>query len=336
MASGTRACGQAERCRLALHARNAQGRTWSEPLALEPDRTIDNAYSTITLTPSGRIYVSYNMNVNGIHTLNGHNISRVDELGEFVMKYSDDGGRSYSSEHYVIPYRKTAVDRSNSFGGQTKIMWSVDQSKIRNGTVYYAFTKIGSYSQAPPEEGFILASHNLLHEPDPAKVIWELLPEGDHGPGPVGPSCAFPSNRSDCVAEEWHIIPLQETNGFFMVFRTTQGYLGAAKTSDPSAKTGWGPSFYARYADPPHNKWLRRKVGAERQLKNPRGPITLKRFSNGLYLMLWYNNAETGFGSNHGGASIYNNRMPYFLSAGKETMDGEWIAKGSRPLRSHE
>ena len=35
-----------------------QGVTWTEPLALEPDRTIDNAYSTITLCPSGRIYVS--------------------------------------------------------------------------------------------------------------------------------------------------------------------------------------------------------------------------------------------------------------------------------------
>ena len=32
-------------------------------------------------------------------------------------------------------------------------------------------------------------------------------------------------------------------------------------------------------------------------------------------------------GSNHGtGTSIYNNRMPYFLSAGKETIGGELVS----------
>ena len=42
-----------------------------------------------------------------------------------------------------VPYRKTAVDFANSFEGKTKIMWSVDQTKQRNGTAYFAFTKIG-------------------------------------------------------------------------------------------------------------------------------------------------------------------------------------------------
>lgn len=116
-----------------------QGKTWSDPLPLEPDRTIDNAYSTISLTPGGRIYVSYNMNLNKTHTLNGNNISRFDELGSFVMRYSDDGAKSWSADHYMIPYKETAVDRSNSFGGKTKIMWSVDQTKTRNGTVCAIF-----------------------------------------------------------------------------------------------------------------------------------------------------------------------------------------------------
>ena len=31
-------------------------------------------------------------------------------------------------------------------------MWTVDQIKIRDGTVYFAFTKIGDYVQNPPEE----------------------------------------------------------------------------------------------------------------------------------------------------------------------------------------
>lgn len=67
---------------------------------------------------------------------------------------------------------------------------------------------------------------------------------------PVGPSCAFPSNDSSCVAEEWHILPLATTPGFFAVFRTTQGYLGASHTSDPSGRTGWMPSYYAQFGTP--------------------------------------------------------------------------------------
>jgi hypothetical protein len=112
-----------------------QGKTWSEPLALEPTsvlRGIDNAYSTIVLTPSGRIYCIYNMNLDGVHTMDGKNISRVDELGHFVMRYSDTAGKSWSKERYEVPYRLTAVDYFNSFKGKTRIMWSVDQ--VRNGT----------------------------------------------------------------------------------------------------------------------------------------------------------------------------------------------------------
>jgi hypothetical protein len=121
-----------------------QGLHWSAPLALEDDRTIDNAYSTITLTPSGRIYVTYNMNLDNVTTLNNKPITRLDELGHFVMRYSDDGAATvraslpfrrhtnglppqWSAERYEVPYRTTAVDRANSFEGKTRIMWSVDQ-----------------------------------------------------------------------------------------------------------------------------------------------------------------------------------------------------------------
>ena len=87
-------------------------------------------------------------------------------------------------------------------------MWTVDQIKVRNGVVYFAFTKIGRFVQNPPEEIYILSSHNLLtvrfhaffrrfsgvfqaffmrssipcwQEPDASKVAWKLLPDGDHG-----------------------------------------------------------------------------------------------------------------------------------------------------------
>lgn len=283
------------------------GRSWSDPLALETNFSdFDNAYSTIAITPFGRIYVVYNANLGHVHTLRGKNISRVDELGYFVMKYSDDAALTWSTERLLVPYRETAIDQTNSFGGKTRIMWTVDQMKERDGTVYFAFTKIGSYTQAPPQEGWFMASSNMHTERDASKVEWTLLPGGEHGPGPIEQHCAWPSNGTDCVAEEWHIIPLAHSSGFFAVFRTSQGVLGASHTADPAGKSGWMPSYPAQHY-----------YGTS--LKNPRGPITLKRFSNGKYLMLWYNNGETGFGNGHGNQDPLNNRMPYWLSAGWES-----------------
>ena len=54
-------------------------------------------------------------------------------------------------------------------------------------------------------------------------------------------------------------------------------------------------------------------------LKNPRGPITPKQFANGMFLLLWYFNSDTGYddaGSLLPGAGPPSSRMPYWLSSG--------------------
>lgn len=171
----------------------------------------------------------------------------------------------------------------------------------------------GAYMQNPPEEGFVIASSNILTEQDPTKITWEMLPEGDHGPGAPSP---FP--RATTVAEEWHVMPLVKTPGFFAVFRTNVGILGASWTSEPTGRTGWTESTYAEFAGavPPGTE-----ARQSMSLKNPRGPITLKRFSNGRMLMLWYVNSFPGFASQGGRTS----RNPYWLSAAYETPEGKVV-----------
>lgn len=73
-------------------------------------------------------------------------------------------------------------------------------------------------------------------------------------------------------------------------------------------------------ADTMWGKWRHRfwtpGTGA---LKNPRGPITPKQFANGMFLLLWYFNSETGYddaGSLVPGAGPPSSRMPYWLSSG--------------------
>ena len=70
---------------------------------------------------------------------------RADMLGQFVWKYSDDGGQTWSPRHYEIPVPERYIDRVNTWNGSVQIMWQVDHMKVVNGSVYFAFTKIGTY-----------------------------------------------------------------------------------------------------------------------------------------------------------------------------------------------
>ena len=64
-----------------------------------------------------RVYIIYGMNVGNTTRFPGTNktIGRTDCQGQFVMRWSDDGGETFSQEHVVVPYRLTAVDRGNDF-----------------------------------------------------------------------------------------------------------------------------------------------------------------------------------------------------------------------------
>ena len=277
----------------------------------------------------------------GNETLPGAAIGRTDCQGEFVMRYSDDGGESWSDGRYPVPYRMTAVDKANEFHGAVKEMWTVDQTKIRNGVAYFAFTKIGHYLLAPPEELWVLASRNILTERNASKVRWELLPDGDHGVPPPFRNVS----QENTVVEEAHVLPLlsgvvdpedrekrRGNGGFYMVGRTTLGYLAASWTASEKATDGWQPTRYAQYWDPsltgvkaaghyanalrPLSESLT-AFGGETDsgagLKNPRGPITPKMIERGplagLHLLLYYNNADPGYTSTA--------RNPYWLALGR-------------------
>lgn len=149
-------------------------------------------------------------------------------------------------------------------------------------------------------------------------VTWELLPEGDTGITPVG-------GHEDSNLEEAHVLPLTGAGapGLYVAGRSTVGWIVASSTADPTGRGGWAPSAYAQYADPqrpgqllPLSASSTPFGGRLAGLKNPRGPITMKRFDGpsgaaagrGAYLLLYYNNHNTGFTA----------RDPYWLSAGWE------------------
>lgn len=285
------------------------GVTWVTGIRLEPPGVPTNSYGNILVTDFGRLIVLYNMNLHNItHFPNGSPFTRDDELGFMVWRYSDDGGATWSQDRYTVPLRNTSVDRSNTFNGATQIFWSVDQIKrTRTGGSLHAYTKIGTYMQSAPEESFFILSNNVNTETNASLVAWDLYPQGDVGVRPPGPPGGM-------QWEEAHVVQLATQPGMFTVCRTSTGYLGAAFTLDDSGAGGWSEGHFATFS----SKGLPAASG--RWVKNPEGPITLKRFSNGLYLLLFYFNSVPGYSPKN---STRNARNPYWLAVGWEEGDGE-------------
>ena len=282
------------------------GASWSAPVKLEPGagtvEGLTNAYSAILLTDFGRLYVTYNLNLaNVTHFPDGRSFTRDDTQGSYVVRWSDDAGVSWSAERVVLPWRQTAIDRSNvPFNGSTVMFWSVDQYKSRadgdDATVYLGFTKIGTYAYTPPEESFLWSSPNMRTERNASAIVWNTLPAGDVG---------IASVPARTLVEETHVLPLSAAGGggVFVLFRTDQGHLGAASTRDPTGAAGWSASHAASF-------WAATPAAAAlgAVMRNPRGPITARRLPGGRWLLLWYNNGEP----------VFYERNPYWLSVGVE------------------
>jgi hypothetical protein len=122
-----------------------RGKRWTRHRTVEPENmvpgSLPNAYAVTALAPhagpnrTGRVYAIYNMNLDNVtcthpSATKACTTGRNDELGHFVMKYSDNGGRHWSKKRFEVPYRLTAIDRDNTWGGQVKIMWNVSAGSI--------------------------------------------------------------------------------------------------------------------------------------------------------------------------------------------------------------
>ena len=84
-------------------------------------------------------------------------------------------------------------------------------------------------------------------------------------------------------------------------YRTSDGYLGVGTSIDG------GASFRA----PQYAEYERSTPGERNALKNPRGPITPRRFGD-RYLLLYFN---------RGAGGIQGSRNPYWLAAGAYDKD---------------
>lgn len=268
-----------------------RGASWSEPVDIEPADGPEASWAMPVLLPSGRIGVFYVYNTANRREVitDAGTTRRVDTLGDLMMKVSDDGGRSWSAERWPVPVRAFDIDRRNPYGGEVRFFWGVGKPIVAEGSVLMGLAKVGRFGHGfmSESEGFFVRSDNLATEPDPARVEWLTLPDGEVGlRAPDG-----------TVADEHNLVHLGGRR-LFCTYRTTQGHPCHAYSEDFGHT--WTPPEYMSYGP-----------GA-RRVRHPRAANFVRRLAHGRFVY-WFHN--------HGG-TWYDDRNPAWLLGGELRDDG--------------
>ena len=269
-----------------------KGRSWSPLIDIEPADGPEASWVMPFITPSGRIYAFYTYNKDNLRQVladNPYAARRVDTLGEYAFKYSDDGGRTWSDRRGYIPVRETAIDRANPYQGKVRFFWGVGKPIEHNGSMMLGFSKVGRFGDnfIAQSESWFLRSDNILTEPDPDRLHWQTLPEGDEGlKSPEGP-----------IAEEVNLTTLSD-GSLFCTYRTVAGHPCHAYSRD-NGKTWTKPEFMSYYPGGP-------------LVDHPRAANFVRKLTQGPFAgryIYWFHN--------HPGKS-YEGRNPAWLLGGVE------------------
>ncbi|MHC1769246.1 MAG: LamG-like jellyroll fold domain-containing protein [Verrucomicrobiia bacterium] len=276
-----------------------QGRTWEKPVDIEPASGPEASYAVALKTPGGRIYAFYNHNTDRVPEVKREDkgtFKRVDSLGHYVFKYTDDHGRTWSANRYDVPLREFECDRNNVYGGRLRFFWNVGRPLLLDDAAIMVIHKVGAFGEGffTQSEGAFFKSRNILTERDPAKLTFVTLPDGD-----IGLRTPPGGGR---VSEEQSIVQLSDAS-LYCVYRTVDGWPACAYSRDGGHT--WTPPAYKTFTP------------GGRRVKHPRAANFAWNCSNGKFLY-WFHN--------HGGRFIqalpvgdrYADRNPAWLMAGRE------------------
>lgn len=276
-----------------------QGRTWEKAVDIEPADGPEASYVVTLKVPYGRVYAFYNHNTDRVPEVKREDqgaYKRVDSLGHYVFKYSDDHGRTWSAKRYEVPIREFACDRNNVYGGKLRFFWNVGRPLIRGDAAYMVIHKVGAMGAGffAQSEGAFFSSKNILTERDPEKIRFETLPDGE-----VGLRAPEGGGR---VAEEQSLVKLSD-GSFYCVYRTVDGWPACAYSRDGGHT--WTPPAYKTYTP------------GGRKVKHPRAANFAWNCSNGKFLY-WFHNHGGAFIRDPKGGIPYQDRNPAWLMAGRE------------------
>lgn len=247
---------------------NDGGRTWSPPTPLEPESGPGASWG-MPFVKENRIYVVYTYNTRNQRTWpyseGGGASRRVDMLGDMALRYSDDGGLTWS-KRIMVPIPRTYIDNRNGFKGAETIFWMSGAPVFVGDEIMLGISKGGQNNKSyilPDTEGFLLTSSN---PEDPSS--WRLLPKGDHG---------FKAPNGDGVTEE-PSMAITRGGRLLVVMRTSSGkVLQAIRRIEGTEEEAFQLSW-AKHVD-------------GRDVANPRAKAMIHTFSNGQTI-LWHHNND--------------------------------------------
>lgn len=280
-----------------------KGRTWCSLIDIEPADGPEASWAMPFLAAENRVYVFYTYNAANMREVIGGG-KRVDTLGEYAFKYSDDGGKTWSAKRRYIPVRAGVIDRVNPYEGKVRFFWGVGKPMVHKGSMYFGFAKVGRFGKGFMEEteSWFVKSNNIITERDADKLQWEILPEGDKGlVSPEGP-----------IAEEVNLVSLSD-GSLFCTYRTVAGHPCHAYSRDDGKS--WTGSAFMTY-----------RPGGP-MVSHPRAANFVRKLTEGPYAgryIYWFHNHE---------GKSYEGRNPAYLLGGveKDSPDGKVIHWG-RPV----
>jgi hypothetical protein len=262
-----------------------RGRTWSEPIDIEPSDGPEASWAMPLVADSGRVYVFYTYNGENLREWEGKPI-RTDTVGWYCYKYSDDHGRTWSKQRYRLPLPIAPVDQSNTFGGQHQMFWGIGKPITHGDTAWFAFSRVGQLV-VDKSEGWFYRSDNVLSEPDPAKVRWDLLPDGEHG---------LKDLKYGDVHAEQNLVALDD-GSLYCMYRTKIGYPFHSYSRDGGHT--WTAPAAATYSP------------GGRKMKTPRACPRIWRTKAGRFLFWYHNHSDASGGG-------WTKRNPAWISGGVE------------------
>lgn len=242
------------------------GVTWSLQHDIEGKRGPEASWG-MPFMFDGRLHVVYVFNTKDIRRWplsGGGSRSRVDSLGDILIRSSSDEGKTWSGRT-TIKVPLSEIDRRNGWGGRERALWLSGAPKVINGYVYIGFSKVGrsvSGDIFPDTESFLLRSSN----PSDGNA-WELLPSDDQG-------FTFGGD----VTEEPNI-GVDAEGGIIVTSRTNQGKIWQSRSTDNGAT--WYSSW-ATYSD-------------GREVASPRANAPMITLPDGQLALWHHNNDHRGF-----------------------------------------
>ena len=278
-----------------------KGQTWVDQAEVESPDGPESSYAVMLKAPSGRIFVFYNHNTDMVPEVKRHDgeppYKRVDSLGHFVFKFSDDNGKSWSKKRYDIPFRLFDCDRQNVYGGSICFFWNVGRAFNIGSDTYVPLIKVGKMGRGffAQSEGALLRSPDLLKVKDLSKATWETLPEGETGlrtPPGGGP-----------ISEEQSYTVLSDKS-IYVTYRSIDGHPVEAYSRDGGRH--WTEPRYMQYPD-------------GRPVKHPRAANFVWRCENGKFIYWFHNHGGKLLGSKPNACEIsYEDRNPVWMLGGVE------------------